>query len=803
MTTVADILRKLAETKGVMVSIDIPTGIISKLPDIDWPEGSEIEDESHVSVVLFDDEESLDKERLVSLVWSVCNKYEKMDGKLNGVGRFLECHKEGFHCIYLNFDCPVLSELRNELVETLEGEGYKVSKNHGYTPHMTLAYIPKGENPDLSALKPLEVEVKGISVYWKNDQPVLIPFGDPPIFEPTSKLIRVLNNVNLLKWEEQEHPRANDGRFGTKSGQHEGGKQSTETKRTHARHAENTQIRDLAKEHFKAAAGKVRGAIGPLNRNADAQLVEAMDGYRNIMQIGDPREAFNYFVGKVRGIAGVDDKEIARIALNQRNMYYAKLRNMKMEPRPVKVDSKVEIPDKADPEKMKDFFYQNPDIEPYLNNIMALDARGKKNVRDQFNLDIKNKVVDLSNPGEAIEQFAGLAMGEMIDVNKKIKLECKDKLIQQLTEDWTYAVPKVHVDITKEFQSKQPKEQAELSSKLITGEKINSKSLGGGGEDKEDDSNSIFEDAYNAWMDAQPRPSWYNNTEEYNKEYSNWKRDAPIDKIPDNGFEDSSSSGDHANLAYRITIKDDGRACLKGVTYGGEYGMPQNEVFCYQAATLMGFDIVPPCVYRTDEKLGQCSAQAWIENGILGAETDPIEITDDFLESVSQLAIFDIVLGNRDRHAGNWMYDKDTGRVVGIDNGLVGLDVGRGQMSPKVAVNIAWDRATQVLRTGWYEYSDRKAPDHLNNIINPEHVAQARKFVESPEFIALLQTHFEQEQFQDHLKTRKTTSATYIKRMLKMTQAGLDKLDREIGKVRKVSDLLRKRVRHGKICLVQ
>jgi hypothetical protein len=408
----------------------------------------------------------------------------------------------------------------------------------------------------------------------------------------------------------------------------------------------------MAKEHFKAAAAKVRGAAGNVSVENDGKVKHNVLFFANRLREGDdPREVFNFFVEQMKKVPGVDDKEIARIALNQRNMYYAKLHKMKLEPKPIKVD-----------------------------------------VADE--------------------------------------------------------VPEVDVDITKAFQSKQPKEQAELSSKLITGEKINSKSLGGGGE------------------------------------------------------LGSSSTGGHANLAYRITIKDDGRACLKGVSRGGEYGMPQNEVFCYQAATMIGFDVVPPCVYRTDEKLGQCSAQAWIENGILGAEildnpeVGPIESSPKLKDSISQLAVFDIVFGNWDRHAGNWMYDEESGRVVGIDNGLVGLDVGRGQGTPQSWANVAWNRAGAI--AGAFD-------ENITEIIKPEHVDQARKFVESPEFIALLKTHFEQEQFQDHLKTRKTTSATYIKHMLKMTQAGLAKLDHEIKWAKKtvVSDLLRKKVKRGKICLVQ
>ena len=803
MNTVAGLLRKLAKPKGVMISIDIPTGVIGKLPNIEWPEESEREDESHVSVVLFDDEESLDKERLVSLVWSVCTKYEKMIGKLNGVGRFLECHKEGFHCVYLNFDCPGLSELRNELVETLEGEGYKVSKNHGYTPHMTLAYIPKDGNPDLSALKPLEVEVKGISVYWNNDQPVLISFGAPPVF---GKLIKVLDSVNFLKWEEQEHPRAEDGRFGTKSGGQQGGKLTGETNtiQTHAKHGQNTQIRDLAREHFKIAAGKVRGAIGPLNREADAQLVQAMDGYRNIMRLGDPREAFNYFVRAVGGIAGVDAKEINRIALNQRNMYYAKLKKIKLEPKPVEVKKPVNLGD-ADAREVQQFL-NNDDLALHLIYIMNIDGPDQREVRDKYNKDLWGRHddpegINTSVEGE-IDRFVNIAADKMApafqedeDTKEKFKGLLKDKLV----EEWQMAtkVKGSGVDVVQAFKSKQSQGQAELCSKIGSNGIESKQSLGGGDEGDDDDyePGGDFDEAYNAWMDAQPDREKYDNTDDFIENYEWWKQNAPIDKIP-KGLEDSSGVGGHANLAYRIKIEGDGRACLKGVTYEGEYGMPQNEVFCYQAATLMGFDITPPCVYRQDEKLGNCSAQSWVENGVLGAEImddphiEPIKRSKELLDSISQLAVFDVVLGNRDRHSGNWMFDRDSGKVVGIDNGLVGLDAGRGDMKMESAANIAWSRAQDVsdaIKPGGYIVGLRK-------IIKPEHIEQARKFVESPEFIGLLKEHFEQQQFQDHLKIRHTTSTTYIKNMVKMTKVGLAKLDKEMA-VKKVlvSDLLKRK----------
>lgn len=637
---IIDVIRKLIkQNKGIMVAVDIPDDISRKLTNIEisWPEGSEVlpAKEMHVTLALFEDETIVEKEKLKAIVGAVANKFGPMEGKLNGIGRFLETHKEGMGCVYLNFDCPGITEFRQALVEQLDLAGYVTKKNHGFTPHMTLAYVPLGwEINDTSNINVLNFPVMGASVFYQAEEPVMVPFG---------------NSLGKAEWAENEHPRAADGRFGSKAGDHGAKQQSKATPakklreiklqgkltdtgsikqgnikppkeikaRTHAVHGQNPEIQRLARKHFiyhmdRLVHMKQMGKLGgPL------QLVANEFQARIVFDGEDPRKVFNEFLKDpiIRG--RVDKEELDKFALNVRNMYYKKLRGQKLKPKPYKVKT---LP--RDPEK-----------------------------------------------------------------------------------------------------------DAELCNKFRTGGILKTESLGGGG------------------------------------------REGKLSV--------SSASGKehHANAAYRISIKGDGRACMKGVSNGGEYGMPHNEVFTYQVAAALGFDVIPPTTFRQDERFNTItSVQSWQENCVVGAEIKQhsLEPTPELYDSISQLIVLDTILLNRDRHNGNWVYNKDTGRIVGIDNGLAGLDVGRGDIgSTSVAVR-AYSRIWNM-----EEKVDSSKPGHkgYKDILRQEHLDAARNFVRSPEFEKMARSVFDHNDFHDHLTLRRINFDTYLDRIVKGAEAGLKELE--------------------------
>lgn len=66
-----------------------------------------------------------------------------VSGTMNGLGRFNPSDgSDGKAPLYVNFDAPVLVDFRAALVDALAAAGVTPVSNHGFTPHITLAYLP-------------------------------------------------------------------------------------------------------------------------------------------------------------------------------------------------------------------------------------------------------------------------------------------------------------------------------------------------------------------------------------------------------------------------------------------------------------------------------------------------------------------------------------------------------------------------------------------------------------------------------------------------------------------------------------
>lgn len=64
-------------------------------------------------------------------------------GSISGIGRFDTDEGDGTNALYATFDAPDLSAWRDNLLQELANQsGTLPTANHGYTPHITLAYIP-------------------------------------------------------------------------------------------------------------------------------------------------------------------------------------------------------------------------------------------------------------------------------------------------------------------------------------------------------------------------------------------------------------------------------------------------------------------------------------------------------------------------------------------------------------------------------------------------------------------------------------------------------------------------------------
>lgn len=146
--------------------------------------------------------------------------------------------------------------------------------------------------------------------------------------------------LSKADWVEQEHPRAEDGRFGTKSGSHDK-KRVVDALRNKAKInapvIKNKQIAHIARKHFSQAyATRVFPMIDfdKLSVNMVSKVIEM----NNELDAGpDARNAFNDLVNFLRPYIKVSNEEYNRVLLNVRNRYYQKLRAAKLNKEPVEV----------------------------------------------------------------------------------------------------------------------------------------------------------------------------------------------------------------------------------------------------------------------------------------------------------------------------------------------------------------------------------------------------------------------------------------------------------------------------------
>lgn len=160
---------------GVMVALMLPPSVAEMIAvnGQELPLGVEALPpyEMHVTLCYLGDALQVDNQKLniLKAVSDYAQVYPAISGRLNGYGRFVETHLENMECLYLNFDSPGLTAFRMGLHEMLRGY-MPLEENHGYTPHVTLAYVPKGTDLKIETPLPLDVTIDAVTVAWGEER---------------------------------------------------------------------------------------------------------------------------------------------------------------------------------------------------------------------------------------------------------------------------------------------------------------------------------------------------------------------------------------------------------------------------------------------------------------------------------------------------------------------------------------------------------------------------------------------------------------------------------------------------------
>ena len=161
---------------SAMVALYLPYGVAKKVSKYStaWPAGSEVLPASELHVTLAYLGKIPEMKFDLSIVQGMLSDWSErypgeLVGRINGIGRFNETHRDGYHAVYANFDCPGLADLRQSLFDWLKLAGLEIEETHGFTPHITLAYVPAGsDTPDGNWDIVEFVKIPGITLAWGN-----------------------------------------------------------------------------------------------------------------------------------------------------------------------------------------------------------------------------------------------------------------------------------------------------------------------------------------------------------------------------------------------------------------------------------------------------------------------------------------------------------------------------------------------------------------------------------------------------------------------------------------------------------
>lgn len=102
---------------------------------------------------------------VILAVQEIGQGHSKLTGTVNGVGRFNASQSsDGKDVIYAVVDVPGLERFREGAVQTLGYRDVSVMRNHGYIPHMTLAYIDAGSDSPIPLMPTVPLTFDSISV---------------------------------------------------------------------------------------------------------------------------------------------------------------------------------------------------------------------------------------------------------------------------------------------------------------------------------------------------------------------------------------------------------------------------------------------------------------------------------------------------------------------------------------------------------------------------------------------------------------------------------------------------------------
>lgn len=169
-----DYAESLVAETSMMVALALPPQLAA---DLAIPGGEEAE-ELHITLAIVKDARASDIATARECVRECLKSYGSLRGSIAGYGRFYGKDGHG-DVVWASPDIPGLPKLRQAVVDALEENGLYPAADHGYTPHITLAYVPKGAQLPLAEPWGDEQEFDFVGIWADDEQVDAIPLAIP------------------------------------------------------------------------------------------------------------------------------------------------------------------------------------------------------------------------------------------------------------------------------------------------------------------------------------------------------------------------------------------------------------------------------------------------------------------------------------------------------------------------------------------------------------------------------------------------------------------------------------------------
>lgn len=156
---------------------------LAKLAADHFGDKAERADNLHLTLAFLGEAADLgddDPMELSNCLASLSQRLAPMKGEINGITRFMDNDP---HAIVVNADVPGLNTLRSWLFSEVRGAGIEPVVNHGFTPHLTLAYVSAGQSvPDIQ-FSPIPFTLDSITLAVGDDRKVFPLSGSVALSE--------------------------------------------------------------------------------------------------------------------------------------------------------------------------------------------------------------------------------------------------------------------------------------------------------------------------------------------------------------------------------------------------------------------------------------------------------------------------------------------------------------------------------------------------------------------------------------------------------------------------------------------